>query len=181
MTGGGAGQCVAQCPAPPPGAPAEVKMAVVAPLLALLCSVPGLCRWLARPYYLLSALLSTAFLLARKVPPLCQGLPTQREDGNACDFDWVRAGRGQAPLSPGRAVPCRASRRGVRLAPEQTGAAGGCVPQWGRCRRAETCTPDKAGARCDRCLQWTPVACAAGTRSCACQPVLGPSRRSCPG
>ncbi|XP_006260411.1 thioredoxin-related transmembrane protein 2 [Alligator mississippiensis] len=63
-------------------------MAVVAPLLALLCSVPGLCRWLARPYYLLSALLSTAFLLARKVPPLCQGLPTQREDGNACDFDW---------------------------------------------------------------------------------------------
>uniref|UniRef100_A0A7M4ENA3 Thioredoxin related transmembrane protein 2 n=2 Tax=Crocodylus porosus TaxID=8502 RepID=A0A7M4ENA3_CROPO len=74
--------------APPPGAPAEVKMAVVAPLLALLYSVPGLCRWLARPYYLLSALLSAAFLLARKVPPLCQGLPTQREDGNSCDFDW---------------------------------------------------------------------------------------------
>lgn len=65
-------------------------MAVVAPLLALLYSVPGLCRWLARPYYPLSALLATAFLLVRKVPPLCQGLPSQREDGNPCDFDWVR-------------------------------------------------------------------------------------------
>ncbi|NXS65743.1 TMX2 protein, partial [Pandion haliaetus] len=63
-------------------------MAVVAPLLALLYSVPGLCRWLARPYYPLSALLATAFLLVRKVPPLCQGLPSQREDGNPCDFDW---------------------------------------------------------------------------------------------
>ncbi|XP_054685005.1 thioredoxin-related transmembrane protein 2 isoform X1 [Grus americana] len=63
-------------------------MAVVAPLLALLYSVPGLCRWLVRPYYPLSALLATAFLLVRKVPPLCQGLPSQREDGNPCDFDW---------------------------------------------------------------------------------------------
>ncbi|XP_071664740.1 thioredoxin-related transmembrane protein 2 isoform X3 [Patagioenas fasciata] len=63
-------------------------MAVLAPLLALLYSVPGLCRWLARPYYPLSALLATAFLLVRKVPPLCQGLPSQREDGNPCDFDW---------------------------------------------------------------------------------------------
>ncbi|NXL10562.1 TMX2 protein, partial [Mesembrinibis cayennensis] len=54
----------------------------------LLYSVPGLCRWLARPYYPLSALLATAFLLVRKVPPLCQGLPSQREDGNPCDFDW---------------------------------------------------------------------------------------------
>ncbi|XP_021259268.1 thioredoxin-related transmembrane protein 2 isoform X1 [Numida meleagris] len=63
-------------------------MAVLAPLLALLYSVPGLCRWLARPYYPLSALLATAFLLVRKVPPLCRGLPSQREDGNPCDFDW---------------------------------------------------------------------------------------------
>ncbi|XP_037259100.1 thioredoxin-related transmembrane protein 2 isoform X1 [Falco biarmicus] len=63
-------------------------MAVLAPLLALVYSVPGLCRWLARPYYPLSALLATAFLLVRKVPPLCQGLPSQREDGNPCDFDW---------------------------------------------------------------------------------------------
>ncbi|XP_062432215.1 thioredoxin-related transmembrane protein 2 isoform X2 [Rhea pennata] len=63
-------------------------MAVIAPLLALLYSVPDLCRWLARPYYPLSALLATAFLLVRKLPPLCRGLPSQREDGNPCDFDW---------------------------------------------------------------------------------------------
>lgn len=64
-------------------------MAVLAPLIALVYSVPRLSRWLARPYYLLSALLSAAFLLVRKLPPLCHSLPTQREDGNPCDFDWV--------------------------------------------------------------------------------------------
>ncbi|NXU81771.1 TMX2 protein, partial [Oreotrochilus melanogaster] len=46
-------------------------MAVLAPLLALLYSVPGLVRWLARPYYPLSALLATAFLLVRKPLPGC--------------------------------------------------------------------------------------------------------------
>ncbi|NWW07379.1 TMX2 protein, partial [Oreocharis arfaki] len=60
----------------------------VAPLVALLWGLPGLCRWLARPYYPLSALLAAAFLIVRKVPPLCRGLPSQREDGNPCDFDW---------------------------------------------------------------------------------------------
>ncbi|NWV38100.1 TMX2 protein, partial [Grantiella picta] len=39
-------------------------------------------------YYPLSALLAAAFLIVRKVPPLCRGLPSQREDGNPCDFDW---------------------------------------------------------------------------------------------
>lgn len=63
-------------------------MAVLAPLIALVYSVPRLSRWLAQPYYLLSALLSAAFLVVRKLPPLCHGLPTQREDGNPCDFDW---------------------------------------------------------------------------------------------
>ncbi|KAF6106771.1 thioredoxin related transmembrane protein 2 [Phyllostomus discolor] len=63
-------------------------MAVLAPLIALVYSVPRLSRWLARPYYLLSALLSAAFLLVRKLPPVCYTLPTQREDGNPCDFDW---------------------------------------------------------------------------------------------
>ncbi|KAM9659403.1 thioredoxin-related transmembrane protein 2 isoform 2-T2 [Trichechus inunguis] len=63
-------------------------MAVLAPLIALVYSVPRLSRWLARPYYLLSALLSASFLLVRKLPPLCHNLPTQREDGNPCDFDW---------------------------------------------------------------------------------------------
>lgn len=87
-------------------------MAVVAPLLALLWGLPGLCRWLARPYYPLSALLAAAFLIVRKVPPLCRGLPSQREDGNPCDFDWVRR-RGlsphprpvPAPLACSRAYP----------------------------------------------------------------------------
>nr|XP_019570944.1 PREDICTED: thioredoxin-related transmembrane protein 2 isoform X2 [Rhinolophus sinicus] len=68
--------------------PGAKKMAVLAPLIALVYSVPRLSRWLARPYYLLSALLSAAFLLVRKLPPLCHTLPTQREDGNPCDFDW---------------------------------------------------------------------------------------------
>lgn len=72
---------------------AAEKMAVLAPLIALVYSVPRLSRWLAQPYYLLSALLSAAFLLVRKLPPLCDGLPTQREDGNPCDFDWVSVPR----------------------------------------------------------------------------------------
>uniref|UniRef100_A0A6I8QMF0 Thioredoxin-related transmembrane protein 2 n=1 Tax=Xenopus tropicalis TaxID=8364 RepID=A0A6I8QMF0_XENTR len=63
-------------------------MAVLAPLLAFLYAVPGLLRWVSQPYYLLSALLSVSFLLVRKVPPVCSVLPTQREDGNPCDFDW---------------------------------------------------------------------------------------------
>ncbi|XP_047631640.1 thioredoxin-related transmembrane protein 2 isoform X3 [Phacochoerus africanus] len=63
-------------------------MAVLAPLIALIYSIPRLSRWLARPYYLLSALLSAAFVLVRKLPPVCYNLPTQREDGNPCDFDW---------------------------------------------------------------------------------------------
>lgn len=63
-------------------------MAVIAPLLALVYAAPGLWRWVSQPYYLLSALLSASFLLIRKVPPLCTALPTQREDGNPCDFDW---------------------------------------------------------------------------------------------
>uniref|UniRef100_A0AAQ5BGV9 Thioredoxin related transmembrane protein 2 n=1 Tax=Homo sapiens TaxID=9606 RepID=A0AAQ5BGV9_HUMAN len=62
-------------------------MAVLAPLIALVYSVPRLSRWLAQPYYLLSALLSAAFLLVRKLPPLCHGLPTQREDERSGDPD----------------------------------------------------------------------------------------------
>lgn len=78
-------------------APRAQKMAVLAPLIALVYSVPRLSRWLARPYYLLSALLSAAFLLVRKLPPLCHTLPTQREDGNPCDFDWVSDPRHGTP------------------------------------------------------------------------------------
>ncbi|KAM3913027.1 thioredoxin-related transmembrane protein 2 [Leptodactylus fuscus] len=63
-------------------------MAVIAPLLALVYAAPGLWRWVSQPYYLLSALLSLSFLMIRKLPPVCTALPTQREDGNPCDFDW---------------------------------------------------------------------------------------------
>ncbi|XP_053548311.1 thioredoxin-related transmembrane protein 2 [Bombina bombina] len=63
-------------------------MAVLTPLFALVYSAPGLWRWLSQPYYLLSGLLSVSFLLIRKVSPVCRVLPTQREDGNPCDFDW---------------------------------------------------------------------------------------------
>uniref|UniRef100_A0AAQ5BH86 Thioredoxin related transmembrane protein 2 n=1 Tax=Homo sapiens TaxID=9606 RepID=A0AAQ5BH86_HUMAN len=76
-------------------------MAVLAPLIALVYSVPRLSRWLAQPYYLLSALLSAAFLLVRKLPPLCHGLPTQREDGNPCDFDWGRVAHACNPSTLG--------------------------------------------------------------------------------
>ncbi|KAM9327130.1 thioredoxin-related transmembrane protein 2 [Gastrophryne carolinensis] len=63
-------------------------MAVIAPLLALIYGAPGLWRWVSQPYYLLSALLSASFLVVRKIPPVCTALPSQREDGNPCDFDW---------------------------------------------------------------------------------------------
>lgn len=84
-------------------------MAVLAPLIALVYSVPRLSRWLARPYCLLSALLSVAFLLVRKLPPICNGLPTQREDGNPCDFDWVSAPCLTIPLDLDH--PCPAGAR----------------------------------------------------------------------
>lgn len=90
MEGRMAGEAGPDPPTPESGEHAGVqKMAVLAPLIALVYSVPRLSRWLARPYYLLSALLSAAFLLVRKLPPVCHTLPTQREDGNPCDFDWV--------------------------------------------------------------------------------------------
>lgn len=33
--------------------------------------------------------MSTAFLILRKCPGLCENLNTEREDRNPCDFDWV--------------------------------------------------------------------------------------------
>lgn len=64
------------------------NMALLTPLIAFIYHLPVVYRWLLRPYYVFSALLSVAFLLTRKVPPLCHNLPSQREDGNSCDFDW---------------------------------------------------------------------------------------------
>lgn len=34
--------------------------------------------------------MTVAFLVVRKAPGLCEHLATDREDGNSCDFDWVR-------------------------------------------------------------------------------------------
>lgn len=37
--------------------------------------------------------MTIAFLVVRKAPGVCEHLATDREDGNSCDFDWVRAWR----------------------------------------------------------------------------------------
>ncbi|CAM9103265.1 unnamed protein product [Lampetra fluviatilis] len=63
-------------------------MAIITSLCAFIYHLPALSRWLLRPYYALSATLSVAFLVVRKMPPLCSALPSDREDGNSCDFDW---------------------------------------------------------------------------------------------
>ncbi|XP_051788550.1 thioredoxin-related transmembrane protein 2-B isoform X2 [Erpetoichthys calabaricus] len=63
-------------------------MALITPLLAFLYHLPRVYQWLLRPYYVASIFLSVAFLLVRKSPGLCENLPSQREDGNSCDFDW---------------------------------------------------------------------------------------------
>ncbi|MBN3299412.1 thioredoxin-related transmembrane protein 2-B [Amia ocellicauda] len=63
-------------------------MALLTPLFAFLYHLPRVYRWLLKPYYVASVLLSVAFLLVRKTPGLCEHLASQREDGNSCDFDW---------------------------------------------------------------------------------------------
>lgn len=68
-------------------------MALITGLCAFLYHLPQIYKWLLKPYYVCSFLLTVAFLLVRKAPGLCEHLATQREDGNSCDFDWVRAWR----------------------------------------------------------------------------------------
>ncbi|XP_036424706.1 LOW QUALITY PROTEIN: thioredoxin-related transmembrane protein 2-A [Colossoma macropomum] len=63
-------------------------MGLITGLFSFFCNLPRIYKWLLRPYYLLSFLLSIAFLAVRKCPGLCEHLPSQREDGNSCDFDW---------------------------------------------------------------------------------------------
>lgn len=63
-------------------------MALITGLLAFLYHLPQISRWLLRPYYLGSVLLTAAFVALRKAPGLCEHLATDREDGNSCDFDW---------------------------------------------------------------------------------------------
>uniref|UniRef100_A0A3Q3X2L2 Thioredoxin domain-containing protein n=1 Tax=Mola mola TaxID=94237 RepID=A0A3Q3X2L2_MOLML len=63
-------------------------MALLTPLFAFLYHLPQVYKWLLRPYYVASLFMSVAFLAVRKTPGICDQLATQREDGNACDFDW---------------------------------------------------------------------------------------------
>lgn len=70
-------------------------MALLTPLFAFLYHLPQVYKWLLKPYYVASIFLAVAFLLVRKSPGICEHLPTQREDGNSCDFDWVCIARGK--------------------------------------------------------------------------------------
>lgn len=65
-------------------------MALLTPLLAFLYHLPQVYKWLLKPYYIASLFMSIAFLAIRKTPGVCDHLATEREDGNSCDFDWVR-------------------------------------------------------------------------------------------
>lgn len=50
--------------------------------------LPQIYKWLLKPYYVISFLLTVAFVVVRKAPGLCEHLASEREDGNSCDFDW---------------------------------------------------------------------------------------------
>ncbi|XP_069768905.1 thioredoxin-related transmembrane protein 2-like isoform X1 [Narcine bancroftii] len=63
-------------------------MALLTALVALLWYLPRLGRWLLQPYCAASSALSLAFVVARKLPPVCRRLPSEREDGDPCGFDW---------------------------------------------------------------------------------------------
>ncbi|PWA22303.1 hypothetical protein CCH79_00012623 [Gambusia affinis] len=64
-------------------------MGLITGVLAFLYHLPQIYKWLLKPYYIVSFLLTVAFLVVRKAPGLCEHLATDREDGNSCDFDWV--------------------------------------------------------------------------------------------
>lgn len=72
-----------------PGAAA--RMGLITGLCAFLYHLPQIYKWLLKPYYLVSFFMTVAFLVVRKAPGVCEHLATDREDGNSCDFDWVRA------------------------------------------------------------------------------------------
>ena len=64
-------------------------MGLITGVCTFLYHLPQIYKWLLRPYYITSFLMTVAFLVVRKAPGLCEHLATQREDGNSCDFDWV--------------------------------------------------------------------------------------------
>ncbi|KAF7707043.1 thioredoxin-related transmembrane protein 2-A [Silurus meridionalis] len=63
-------------------------MGFITGVFAFFFHLPQIYKWLLKPYYLLSFLLSVAFLAVRKCPGVCEHLPSQREDGDSCNFDW---------------------------------------------------------------------------------------------
>ncbi|XP_030639697.1 thioredoxin-related transmembrane protein 2-A [Chanos chanos] len=63
-------------------------MGLITGLFTFFYHLPRIYRWLLKPYYLLSFLMSVAFFGVRKCPGLCDHLPSQREDGDSCAFDW---------------------------------------------------------------------------------------------
>ncbi|KAK5897029.1 thioredoxin-related transmembrane protein 2-A [Pseudochaenichthys georgianus] len=63
-------------------------MGLITGLFSFLYHLPQIYKWLLKPYYIASVIMTVAFLLVRKAPGLCEQLATQREDGNSCDFDW---------------------------------------------------------------------------------------------
>lgn len=67
-------------------------MGLITGVIAFFYHLPQIYKWLFKPYYILSILMSSAFLILRKCPGLCENLNTEREDGNPCDFDWVSVG-----------------------------------------------------------------------------------------
>ncbi|KAF3838456.1 hypothetical protein F7725_010224 [Dissostichus mawsoni] len=64
------------------------NMGLITGLFSFLYHLPQIYKWLLKPYYIASVIMTVAFLLVRKAPGLCEQLATQREDGNSCDFDW---------------------------------------------------------------------------------------------
>uniref|UniRef100_A0A3Q4AIL6 Thioredoxin domain-containing protein n=1 Tax=Mola mola TaxID=94237 RepID=A0A3Q4AIL6_MOLML len=63
-------------------------MGLITGLGTFLYHLPQIYKWLLKPYYITSLVMTVAFLVVRKAPGLCEHLATDREDGNSCDFDW---------------------------------------------------------------------------------------------
>ncbi|XP_072293889.1 thioredoxin-related transmembrane protein 2-A [Eucyclogobius newberryi] len=63
-------------------------MGLVTGVVTFLYHLPQIYKWLLKPYYVVSLLMTVAFVAVRKAPGLCEHLASQREDGNSCDFDW---------------------------------------------------------------------------------------------
>ncbi|KAM7389793.1 hypothetical protein PAMP_023749 [Pampus punctatissimus] len=63
-------------------------MGLITGVCTFLYHLPQIYKWLLKPYYITSFLMTVAFFVVRKAPGVCEHLATQREDGNSCDFDW---------------------------------------------------------------------------------------------